>query len=322
MARIHKNLVKPTGLLIPRVVDQLSFLYLEMVRVEKDDNGVAAVHFHAPTSTEERTYLPTASIAAVLLGPGTTITQQALAQLGKDRCTTAVVGAGAVRYYGALSADSTTTRWLELQAASWADTARRTDIARSMYAIRFGDSIDTTQMTIAQLRGLEGQRIKKLYQSLAKQHGIRFRRADYDPAHHDDADPTNQALTSANQALYAIVQAVSATLGLHPGLGFIHSGTQRAFIYDIADLYKHELTIPLAFSHHSTLNPDRPIRYQLRENLRTLKLVPRIVHDIQHLLAPGETPHPSDPEHRTETVQLWDPELGDIRGGHNYDPNP
>lgn len=315
MPRVPKRLVKPTLTLIPRVIDQLGFLYLDLVRVERDDNGVHAVVDH-PVRGLERTYLPTASIAAVLLGPGTSITQPAATQILRDGSSLLFTGAGGVRCYGSMTHDDLTTRLLHLQASAWADPVEREQVARRLYARRFQDPELTVGKTIAQLRGMEGQRVKQAYRRYAQQHGVRFRRS-YETDDFEASDPVNQALTVVNQALYGITHATILALGMSPALGFIHSGTQRAYVYDIADLYKLEIAVPLAFASASAQNPDREIRWRFRENHRMLRLTRRIVTDIQTTLSPT-IQHESDPRNEPELVQLWDPDLGPLPAGLNY----
>ncbi|GAA5014548.1 hypothetical protein GCM10025734_62160 [Kitasatospora paranensis] len=163
---------------------------------------------------------------------------------------------------------------------------------------------------------MEGQRVKAHYRLLAQQHRIgRFRRA-YDPASWDTQDPVNLALSSANTCLYGIVHAALLAIGCSPALGFVHSGNQQAFVYDIADLYKAELTIPLAFSLHSSPQPEAEARRSFRHGLRLFKLLPRIVADVQRLLAPDQEIELPDPEE--QLVDLWDPVAGAIPGGVNY----
>jgi CRISPR-associated protein Cas1 len=163
---------------------------------------------------------------------------------------------------------------------------------------------------------MEGQRIKAQYRLLAQQYKIgRFRR-NYDPAQWATQDPVNLALSCANTCLYGIVHAAVLALGCSPALGFVHSGNQQAFVYDIADLYKAELTIPLAFSLNASTDPEAEARRSFRNGLRLFRLLPRIVHDIQSLLDPDGDHAEPDPEE--ELVNLWDPVAGTIPGGTNH----
>ncbi|MEU6534575.1 type I-E CRISPR-associated endonuclease Cas1e [Streptomyces sp. NPDC047000] len=306
--------------MLPRVIDSLSFLYLDVVRVHQDDTGVRA-EITTERRGRETVYLPTAALACVLLGPGTSITAPALATFARHGTTVLVTGMGGVRCYAATVPGTLTTTWLEHQARAWADDTRRLAVATAMYEHRFGPGQAPPGATLQQLRGLEGQRVKALYKLLAQQHRIgRFRRT-YDPDAWDTQDPVNLALSAANTCLYGIVHAAIVALGCSPALGFVHSGNQQAFVYDIADLYKAELTIPLAFSLHQSTHPEAEARRSFRDNLRLFRLMPRIVHDLQTLLAPDQAPtRPDDEELDEQLVDLWDPVTGPLPGGTNHAP--
>ncbi|WP_204042876.1 type I-E CRISPR-associated endonuclease Cas1e, partial [Acrocarpospora phusangensis] len=231
--------------------------------------------------------------------------------------TLVCVGAGGVRSYAGILPAQLTTDWLEHQARAWADEIERFQVAKRMYEYRFGSSSVPAATSLAQLRGLEGQRMKALYRLLATKHGIaRFRR-NYDPAAWDDQDPVNLALSAANAALYGVVHAAICALGCSPALGFIHAGTQTSFVYDIADLYKAKVTIPLAFNLAGSTNPEREARIRLREEFRLIKLMPGIVSDIQKVLAPEAATRTPAP-HTADIVHLWDPDLGSLPAGVNY----
>ncbi|WHT17408.1 type I-E CRISPR-associated endonuclease Cas1e [Crossiella sp. CA-258035] len=310
----RRRLAAPSVVMLPRVADSLSFLYLDLVRIVQDETGVHA-RIDTPRGVD-RIALPVAALSCILLGPGTSITQPALATIARHGATVVCTGAGGVRSYAGILPDSLTTRWLEHQARAWADEQVRLRVAVAMYEKRFGTGLPPGT-TVAQLRGLEGQRVKALYQQLAQQHRIpRFRR-NYDPARWEEQDPVNLALSAANTCLYGIVHAAVLALGCSPALGFVHSGKQHAFVYDIADLYKARTTIPLAFALHAASNPEQQARRRFRDELRLIKLLPRIVTDIQQLLAPEEADPVPDHE-AVELVSLWDPELGVLPAGVNY----
>ena len=314
----RRRLAAPTVAMLPRIADSLSFLYLDIVRIHQDDTGVCAEVTSEHRGTET-VYLPTAALACVLIGPGTSITAPALATFARHGTSVLVTGSGGVRCYSATLPDSLTTAWLERQTRAWADDTRRLQVATAMYEQRFGPGTVPVGTTLAQLRGMEGQRVRAHYQVLARQYKIgRFRRA-YDPASWDTQDPVNLALSSANTCLYGIVHAAIVALGCSPALGYVHSGNQQAFVYDIADLYKAELTIPLAFSLHASSNPEAEARRSFRDGLRLFKLLPRIVTDIQHLLDPDTAIDVPDPEEHL--VDLWDPVTGAIPGGLNHAPD-
>lgn len=311
----RRKLAAPTLAMLPRVADSLSFLYAEAVRIVQDDTGVCA-QVESPKGVD-RVYLPTAALACILLGPGTSITQPAMATIARHGTSLVCVGAGGVRSYAGIMPASLTTNWLEKQVRAWSDDDSRLQVAVRMYEMRFGSSSAPSGATLAQLRGLEGQRIKALYRLLATKYGIKRFKRNYDPDSWDDQDPVNKALSGANSCMYGVVHAAVLALGCSPALGFIHSGTQMSFVYDVADLYKARVTIPLAFSLHASDDPEREARRRLREEFRALKLMPQIVADIQTLLDPGNT-HTAGVDRSADLVHLWDPQAGPLPAGVNY----
>lgn len=311
-ADAERRLHAPTLVMLPRIADSLSFLYIDVARIVQDDTGVCAQIESARGI--ERVYLPTAAVTCVLLGPGTSITARALSTFARHGTTVVCVGSGGVRCYAAITPDSLTTHWLEHQVRAWSNEHTRLRVAVSMYERRFGETVPANA-TLAQLRGMEGQRMKALYRTLAETNRIgRFRR-NYDRSNWDQQDPVNLALSAASTSLYGVVHATILALGCSPALGFIHTGTQHAFVYDIADLYKAKITLPLAFSLHNSTTPDRDVRRKLRDQFRLLKLLPRIVTDIQNLLDPGST---TEPHTEVDLVSLWDPVAGELPAGINY----
>ena len=153
----RERIASPSLAMLPRVADSLSFLYLDAVRVVQDKTGVCA-----RVGTEgggDRVYLPTAALSCVLLGPGTSITQPALATLARHGTTVVCAGSNGVRAYSGIQPSSLTTYWLEAQARCWADGEQRLAVATRMYRQRFGDQVPAGA-TLPQLRGIEGQRVK------------------------------------------------------------------------------------------------------------------------------------------------------------------
>jgi CRISPR-associated protein Cas1 len=158
--------------------------------------------------------------------------------------------------------------------------------------------------------------MKALYRAMAQTHRTGKFKRNYDPAQWDQQDPVNLALSAASASLYGVVDATILALGCSPALGFVHTGTQHAFVYDIADLYKAKVTVPLAFSVAASTDPEREVRRRLRDQFRLLKLLPQIVADIQLLLDPAMSR--PEPEPGAELLSLWDPVAGSLPSGVNY----
>ncbi|WP_116244541.1 type I-E CRISPR-associated endonuclease Cas1e [Nocardiopsis sp. FIRDI 009] len=311
-----KELLRPTLAMLPRVSDGLSFLYADVVRIVQTDSGVCA-ETETDSGVVHRVPIPTAALACLLLGPGTSITSSAMATLFRHGTTVVSTGSGGILHYGGWTSPDRTAKWMDLQARAYADDEQRLDVAHAMFELRFGEEVPEGT-SIETLRALEGRRMRNLYQGLASKYRLKPFKRNYNPESWGDQDPVNKALSSANAALYGVVHSVVMHLGCHPGLGFVHSGKQNSFVYDIADLYKAETTIPLAFSLHDAENPESAARRRLRSELKLYRMIPRIVRDIQLLLDPDAAGVEAEAPKRWRVVDLWDPQRGAVAGGVNY----
>ncbi|MCT1425063.1 type I-E CRISPR-associated endonuclease Cas1 [Corynebacterium qintianiae] len=287
--------------------DRVSFLYAERCVVNRDNNAL--------TITDQRgvAYVPATTIAALLLGPGSRVTYAAMALLGDAGCSVTWVGERGVRFYASGRPPAKSARMAEAQAAIVTNQRRRLDCARKMYGLRFPDE-DVSQLTMAQLRGREGARMKKIYAREAERTGVSWTRRSYDPSDYESSDPINQALTSASAALYGVAHAVIAGLGFVPALGVVHSGTDRSFVYDIADLYKAEVAIPAAFDAAScgASSPGVEARRKVRDKVVERRLMPRMVADLKYLMDVSDADLITDVE-----LMLWS-ELETIAAGVNW----
>lgn len=288
-----------------RARDRLTFIYLERCIVNRDANAI--------TATDERgtVHIPAASLGALLLGPGTTVSQQAMVLIAESGSTVVWVGEQGVRYYCHGRSLARSSRLLEAQARLVSTTRSRLKVAKSMYELRFPGE-DTSGNTMQQLRGKEGTRVRQSYIENAKRTGVEWRGRTYKVEDFDDADPINQALSALNVSLYGVVHSVIVALGCSPGLGFIHTGNERSFVFDIADLYKTDFTIPLAFSLVKEEPEDlgRAARRALRDAMRNGKFMQRCASDIRFLLLEGEEATDLDVDFEDilgqDVVHLWD----------------
>lgn len=290
-----------------RVSDRVSTVYVERCHVDRADNAVIFVN-------RERTVrLPAAFVGAVLLGPGTRITHQAIRLLSDSGTSVCWVGEHGVRMYAAGLGASRGAGMAERQAYLVSRTTERLQVARAMYAMRFpGEDVSTS--TMQQLRGREGARIKRLYRNLSKEYGVEWNRREYKAGDAFAAgDDINRLLSAGNACLYGVCHAAVVGVGAIPSLGFVHTGGAMSFVLDIADLYKAEFTIPLAFQLASVNRVDESdIRHELRDLFSDGRLMQRVVRDIQTLLGSRE-----DAEEGTDAHLLWD-ELGDVPGGVDW----
>lgn len=292
---------------LARVGDRISFLYAERCVVNRDGNSL--------TIMDQRgiAHLPATQIAALLLGPGTKITYAAMALLGDAGVSTVWVGERGVRYYAHGRPPAKSSRMAEIQAEVVTHQRKRLNCARRMYAMRFPGE-DVSSLTMAQLRGREGARMKKVYEAESKRTGVYWNRRSYDPNDFESSDPINQALTAASAALYGVAHAVIAALGFVPALGVVHTGTDRSFVYDIADLYKAEISIPAAFDTVAAAKgkPTVEVRRHIRDYVVSHRLMPRMVKDLKSLFDIPDGELVSDVE-----LMLWS-ELEVIASGVNW----
>lgn len=218
----------------------MTFLYLERCQLNREDGAI--------TIRDEKgiVHVPAAGISVLLLGPGTNITHRAMELIGDAGVTIVWVGEHGVRYYASGRPLTRQSAMLIRQAELVSNTRSHLDVVRKMYAIRFPGE-DVSHLTMQQLRGREGSRIRKVYREAAKQWNVEWNGRLYRPEDFTGGDPINQALSAGHACLYGLAHAVIAALGCSAGLGFIHVGHENSFVYDVADLYKAEITIPLAF---------------------------------------------------------------------------
>lgn len=298
-----------------RVTDRVSSLYVERTHVDRDENAVVLVN-------KERTVrVPAAFIAVLLLGPGTRITHQAVNLLGDSGTSVCWVGEHGVRMYAAGLGPSRGSRLLMRQAWLVSREKERISVARQMYGMRFPDE-DVANLTMQQLRGREGARIKRIYKHHADRTGVEWSQRKYrqgDP--HAAGDDVNRLLSAGNACLYGVCHAAINGIGASPGLGFIHTGSAISFVLDVADLYKADCTIPLAFDLVADQRvEERDMRLAFRDKLSDGRLLRRIVRDVHMLLLGQEEPDQDDEDQRA----LWDEKQGTVPGGVDWsrDFNP
>ncbi|MFJ6668977.1 type I-E CRISPR-associated endonuclease Cas1e [Streptomyces sp. NPDC091383] len=291
-----------------RLEDRITSLYAERCHIDRDDNAIVLVN-------KARTvHVPAAWLAVLLIGPGSRVTHPAITLLADSGTAVCWVGEQGVRLY---AAGTSTTRGSQLQLRqAWLVTRpkERVAVARRMYDMRFPGE-DTTGLTLQQLRGREGTRIRRLYAQHAERTGVPWAKRDYKPGDAFAAgDDVNRLLSATNSALYGICHAAITGLGASPALGFVHTGNALSFVLDIADLYKADFTIPLAFNLAAqNLTSERDARTALRDAAVQGKLLPRIVADIKQLLVPDDSDLSDE-----DLGALWDDGDTVVSSGRNW----
>ena len=278
-----------------RLEDRVSFAYIEYAVVYQDRIGVWAAS--APAASPvlaargdtgpdlERIQVPVGSIAVVMLGPGTSVTQPAMASMANSGATVVFTGGGGLPMYAAAVPLTSSARWAQAQAMLWADPAGTLVAARLLYAKRFPDVPMGAGLSLESLRGTEGRLVRSLYQHHGAQSGIRnFRRDSMAD------DQVNVGLNIGNQILYGCAASACATLAVNPALGVIHRGNVRALLFDLADVYKSSVTIPAAFTSARDDDPVRGVRRRVRVHLHRERVLQKMVRLLTEML----TPHLAD----------------------------
>lgn len=304
---------------LPKFSDGWSYLYLERCRIDQDLRAIA-VHDEAG-----KVPVPCANLALLMLGPGVSITHAAISVLADHGCLVAWCGEEGVRFYAAGMGETRSAANFLHQARFWADPELRMKVVHELYQIRFDETFDS-DLTLQQIRGMEGARVRDAYARAARETGVRWSGRSYRRNNWHRADPVNRALSAANACLYGICHAAIVSAGFSPVLGFIHTGKMLSFVYDIADLYKAEITIPLAFCAAASGPSDleRRVRLACRDVFASTRLLSRIIPDIQKALMISKRGAVADDalfDHDAAAPGgLWDPVLGEVEGGHTYTP--
>lgn len=303
---MHNGIEKPVLSELPTISDRMTFLYIEHCRISREDGAVIV------KDMEGTVYIPAAAITVLLLGPGTEISHRAMELIGDTGISIIWVGEHGVRYYAHGRALNSHTRLLEKQARLFSNTRSHLEVVRKMYAIRFKDE-DVSRLTLQQLRGREGARMRKIYREQAKLNNVEWNGREYDKDDFFSGSPVNQALSAGNVCLYGLAAAVISALGCSNGLGFVHVGHELSFAYDIADLYKAEITIPIAFKLAGEEVDDLPnvVRRKVRDEFVKTRILERMVKDIKYLLDDTE-------DERDVDIALWDDHHHVVEYGVSY----
>ncbi|MEU2941777.1 type I-E CRISPR-associated endonuclease Cas1e [Nocardiopsis alba] len=291
---------------LTRAEDRSSFVYLERCVIHREDNAITA------EDGEGVRYIPGATIGTLLLGPGTRVTHQAMALLGDSGAGVVWVGENGVRYYSGGRSLTRSSALVEAQARLWANKRSRLDVARAMYLKRFpGENVEGRSRR--ELLGMEGDRVKAAYREHSARTGVEWKGRRYVPGRFDEGDAPNQAITAAAQCFYGVAQSVVAALGCCPGLGFVHSGHEQSFVLDVADLYRVEVAVPVAFDVAAEGDEEVGARTRraLRDRIHEEGLLERCVGDIKELLLQGKKVE------ETDRVGLRTDQGPDIESGRN-----
>jgi len=271
--------------------DRVSVIFLEKGNLDVLDGAFVVVD-----KTGVRTHIPIGGVACLMLEPGTRVAHAAVTLASRVGTLLVWIGEAGVRLYAAGQPGGARADRLLYQAKLALDDEARLKVVRKMYALRFREA-PPEKRSIEQLRGIEGVRVRKMYELLAKQFGVQWKTRNYDYDEWESGDMPNRCLSSATACIYGICEAAILAAGYAPAVGFIHTGKPQSFVYDIADIFKFETVVPVAFrvAAKNPKNPEREVRLACRDVFRQSRLLHRIIPTIEQVLAAGEIVVPQPP---------------------------
>jgi len=271
--------------------DRVSVLFVEKGRLDVLDGAFVVVDKNGV-----RTHIPVGGVACLMLEPGTRVSHAAVTLASRVGCLLVWIGDGGVRLYASGQPGGARADRLLYQARLALDEDARLKVVRKMYELRFGEK-PPQRRSVQQLRGIEGVRVRKMYALMARQYKVNWNSRNYDYRSWDSGDVPNRCLSSATACLYGICEAAILAAGYAPAVGFIHTGKPQSFVYDIADIFKFETVVPVAFqvAARNPHNPERAVRLACRDVFRQTKLLKRIIPSIEKILAAGELKMPAPP---------------------------
>lgn len=292
------------------IKERLSVLYIEYGQLDVLDGAFVVVD-----KLGVRTHIPVGGVVCLMLEPGTRVSHAACALAARAGTLLVWIGEAGVRLYSAGQPGGARADRLLYQAKLALDDELRLKVVRKMYALRFGEE-PPQRRSVDQLRGIEGARVRETYKRLAAQCGVEWKSRNYDTSEWDKSDLPNRCLSAATSCLYGVTEAAVLAAGYAPAIGFIHTGKPLSFVYDVADVYKFETVVPLAFriAARNPVNPEQQVRLACRDSFRETKLLERIIPGIEDMLAAGEIPRPKAFEEQVLPVIPNEENIGDA--GH------
>ena len=292
------------------IKDRVSVLYVEKGNLDVLDGAFVVVD-----KTGVRTHIPVGGVVCLMLEPGTRVSHAAVTLASRVGCLLVWIGEAGVRLYASGQPGGARADRLLYQAKLALDDTARLKVVRKMYEMRFGEK-PPDRRSVQQLRGIEGVRVRKMYELLAKQYRVKWNRRNYDHSEWESGDIPNRCLSSATACLYGICEAAILAAGYAPAIGFIHTGKPQSFVYDIADIFKFETVVPVAFrvAGKKPFNPERSVRLACRDAFRQTRLLKRIIPTIEEVLAVGDLDMPRKPEESVDPAIPNKEGIGDV--GH------
>lgn len=292
------------------IKERFSLLFLEKGNLDVIDGSFVVVD-----KTGVRTQIPVGGVCCLMLEPGIRVSHAAVTLAARVGCLLVWVGEAAVRLYSSGQPGGARSDRILYQAKLSLDEDARLKVVRKMFAMRFKDE-PPAKRSIQQLRGIEGVRVRTTYELLARKYGIPWQRRDYDPSKWDKSDVINRCISSATACLYGVSEAAVLAAGYSPGIGFLHTGKPLSFVYDIADVFKFDTVVPVAFqiAAKNPPNADQAVRLACRDAFRSTQLLGKIIPAIEEILAAGGVTPPEEPGYAVQPAIPEEEGLGDV--GH------
>lgn len=274
------------------IKDRVSEVFLEKGNLDVLDGAFVVVD-----KDGVRTHIPVGGVACLMLEPGTRVSHAAVTLASRVGCLLVWIGEAGVRLYASGQPGGARSDRLLYQAKLALDDEARLKIVRKMYEMRFKEK-PPERRSVEQLRGIEGVRVRKMYELLARQYGVTWKARNYDYEEWGSGDMPNRCLSSATACLYGICEAAILAAGYAPAVGFLHTGKPQSFVYDIADIFKFDSVVPVAFriAAKNPRQPEREVRLACRDAFRQTRLLHRIIPTIEETLAAGGIERPKAPE--------------------------
>ncbi len=275
--------------------DRHGLMWLERGRLAVEDGNLVFTTAGNDKLEAGAYEIPFQQVSCLLLGPGTVISHDALRLLARQQTGVLAVGSKGIRLYASsMPFGPDRSALARKQAILWSDKESRINIVRKMYKYRFGEPLPDYARDIASLRGIEGKRIKKVYERLAQQYGIEWKGRRFDRNNPEEDDNINKAINHATTATYAAAQIAVAITGTIPQLGFIHESSGRAFALDIADLFRSTVSLPIAFQAAKQISEGKgdDIESQTRKlagkTFQKENVIPNMIDQIKTILEPDD----------------------------------
>lgn len=296
---------------LPKVSESISFIYIEFARIEQDNFSIKAVR------ENEEVPIPVTVFSTLFLGPGTSITHQAIKICAEVGCLIVWLGRNCTPFYAQGFGETKSSRNFLRQVECYSDDEKRVEVAKRLYSLRF-PNINLENKSIQQMMGMEGSRVSTIYSTYSRIFGVKWLGRKYKKGTYTKSDNINQAITYSNSLLYGVCQSIIVSMGYNVTLGFIHTGNILSFVYDLADVYKMKTTVLAAFKYMAKNKEKEEVdlnllRTEVYNTFTDVDLMKQIPKDLGYLFGWTE-------ESKNESGSLWNG-LSEVNFGVNYGDN-